>query len=64
LYQPSGLILAREILSGVSGIAFCEFSELDVVRHPIVQEVIRAYECYERKKRGESIRESLHVEQK
>ncbi len=40
----SGLSHARRILEGVEGIAFCDFSELDVVRHPLVQEVIRAYD--------------------
>jgi len=42
--RPSGLSHARRILEGVEGIAFCTFSEVDVVRHPLVQEVIRAYE--------------------
>ena len=42
--RPSGLSHARRILEGVEGISFCTFSEVDVVRHPLVQEVIRAYE--------------------
>ncbi len=41
--RASGLIHAREILRNLEGIAFCSFSEIDVVRHPLVQEVIRAY---------------------
>ncbi len=40
----SGLIGARRLLSDVPGIAFVQFSEKDVVRHPLVQEIIRAYE--------------------
>src|SRR5215471_6451222 len=40
----SGLIHARRILQGIEGIGISEFSELDVVRHPLVQEVIRAYD--------------------
>ncbi len=40
----SGLIEARRILGDVSGIAFCSFTDLDVVRHPLVQRVIRAYD--------------------
>jgi phosphate starvation-inducible protein PhoH and related proteins len=40
----SGLNEAREILSGIDGIRFCYFSEIDVVRHPLVQQIIRAYE--------------------
>ncbi len=40
----SGLIEAREILSHIDGLAFVTFTEQDVVRHPLVQEIIRAYE--------------------
>jgi phosphate starvation-inducible PhoH-like protein len=35
---------ARELLSDIEGIRFCYFSEIDVVRHPLVQEIIKAYE--------------------
>lgn len=40
----SGLIEARNILSKVRGIQFAFFSEKDVVRHPIVKKIIKAYE--------------------
>jgi phosphate starvation-inducible protein PhoH and related proteins len=40
----SGLNEAREILAGISGIRFCYFTEIDVVRHALVQEIIKAYE--------------------
>ncbi len=40
----SGLVEARQLLSGVEGIAFVYFTERDVVRHPLVQDIIRAYE--------------------
>jgi phosphate starvation-inducible protein PhoH and related proteins len=43
----SGLIEARKVLDGVPGISFVHFTEKDVVRHPLVQEVIRAYEKFE-----------------
>ena len=42
--RQSGLAHAKATLSGIDGIAFTEFSDADVVRHPLVQEVIRAYE--------------------
>ena len=42
--QDSGLIHARRILEDIEGIQFCYFTEADVVRHPLVQEIIRAYE--------------------
>ncbi len=40
----SGLIEASQMLRGIPGISFIEFNEKDVVRHPLVQEIIRAYE--------------------
>jgi phosphate starvation-inducible protein PhoH and related proteins len=42
--QRSGLNEARELLSEVEGIRFCYFTEIDVVRHPLVQEIIKAYD--------------------
>jgi phosphate starvation-inducible PhoH-like protein len=42
--QKSGLIEARRVLSEVRGIAFSEFSAVDVVRHPLVARIIDAYE--------------------
>jgi phosphate starvation-inducible PhoH-like protein len=44
----SGLREARELLSGTEGIAFCGFSDEDVVRHPLVQKIIVAYEKRDR----------------
>ncbi|OFZ97025.1 MAG: phosphate starvation-inducible protein PhoH [Betaproteobacteria bacterium RIFCSPLOWO2_02_67_12] len=44
--QKSGLIEARRILSEVRGIAFTEFSAVDVVRHPLVARIIDAYEAH------------------
>jgi phosphate starvation-inducible protein PhoH and related proteins len=42
--KASGLRHAQRILKGIEGIGFSEFSDVDVVRHPLVQEVIKAYE--------------------
>jgi phosphate starvation-inducible PhoH-like protein len=42
----SGLVEARNIISGVEGISFIDFNERDVVRHPLVQRIVRAYEIY------------------
>ena len=47
--KPSGMNEAREILREVEGIRFVEFSDRDVVRHPLVQEVVRAYEAATKK---------------
>ncbi|PIU85250.1 MAG: phosphate starvation-inducible protein PhoH [Deltaproteobacteria bacterium CG06_land_8_20_14_3_00_44_19] len=46
--KTSGLIEAQKILKGIEGINFTYFSEKDVIRHCLVQDVIRAYERYER----------------
>jgi phosphate starvation-inducible PhoH-like protein len=45
----SGMNEALSLLRGVEGIQFCWFTEIDVVRHPIVQEIIKAYERYEKR---------------
>lgn len=42
--QSSGLTEARGLLGHIDGIAFCSFSDADVVRHPLVQKIILAYE--------------------
>ena len=42
--QKSGLVEANRILTGVRGIAFARFTSADVVRHPLVQKIISAYE--------------------
>jgi phosphate starvation-inducible PhoH-like protein len=42
--QKSGLIEARRVLKDVRGIAFTDFTSADVVRHPLVQKIINAYE--------------------
>ena len=44
--RVSGLVEAISVLAGVKGISFVYFDETDVVRHKLVQAVIRAYESY------------------
>jgi len=46
-HVTSGLAVAKRVLSDLDGIAFHEFSYLDVVRHPLVGKIIRAYETAE-----------------
>ena len=46
--QPSGLVDARNVLYGVSGIGFTIFQAVDVVRHPMVQSIVSAYESHQR----------------
>ncbi len=45
--QRSGMVVAREVLRGVEGIAFVDFDEKDVVRHELVARIVRAYERHE-----------------
>ena len=45
----SGLETALKVVKGIEGIAICEFSNLDVVRHPLVQKIVEAYEEYDKK---------------
>jgi phosphate starvation-inducible PhoH-like protein len=47
-HQQSGLSLAQKILNNVEGIAFCHLTKADVVRHPLVQRIVAAYEDYEK----------------
>ena len=47
--QGSGLVVAREILRDVQGIAFVDFDERDVVRHELVARIVRAYDRFEKK---------------
>ncbi len=42
--QYSGLLHASRVLKNIAGIRFCRFTDADVVRHPLVQKIIQAYE--------------------
>ena len=48
-HQSSGLCTAIEILKDIEGIAICELNVIDVVRHPLVKEIIIAYEGEKKK---------------
>ena len=47
-HQKSGLIEAKQVLEKVRGIAFTHFDAEDVVRHPLVQRIVNAYQEYEK----------------
>ncbi|MGB5817555.1 MAG: PhoH family protein [Thermoanaerobaculia bacterium] len=51
--KVSGLIEAQEVLDGVGGIEFIRFDERDVVRHRLVQKVVKAYERHDKRKKQE-----------
>jgi phosphate starvation-inducible PhoH-like protein len=48
----SGLVEARHVVSGIPGISIVSFDETDVVRHPLVQRIILAYERSVSKRSG------------
>ena len=52
--MESGLDVATKVLSKVEGIAFCTLTNRDVVRHPLVQQIVKAYESYEERQKRES----------
>ena len=47
----SGLDIAVRVLKGIDDIAFCNMTSKDVVRHPLVQKIVKAYEVYEAKEK-------------
>jgi phosphate starvation-inducible protein PhoH and related proteins len=55
--RASGLLEVQRVLRGVEGIAFCSFSEVDVVRHPLVQEVVRAYDAWDVERKAKAAEE-------
>ena len=53
--QKSGLAVAMRVLKNINGIVIHAFSEKDVVRHRLVQQIILAYEKYERERTKENV---------
>lgn len=45
----SGLVEAVKVLEDVSAVGFVFFNEKDVVRHPLVREILKAYDKYEKR---------------
>ncbi len=48
----SGLEVAEKVLGKIEDIAFCHMTSKDVVRHPLVQKIVKAYETYEAKEKS------------
>src|SRR5205085_11478139 len=53
--KDSGLIQIQHILQDIQGIDFIYFSERDVVRHPLVQEIVKAYNRYEQRQESSAL---------
>ncbi len=49
--QSSGLEVAVRVLSKIDDIGFCELTSADVVRHPLVQKIVKAYDDYEQRQK-------------
>ncbi|MCI8616445.1 MAG: PhoH family protein [Lachnospiraceae bacterium] len=58
----SGLDVALKVLHNIEGIAFCKMTSRDVVRHPLVQKIVKAYEDYENNPRNHSVNYSSDKE--
>ena len=56
----SGLDVAVRVLNNIDDIAFCNLTSRDVVRHPLVQKIVKAYEDYETKNDYRARQRALH----
>ena len=50
--EHSGLVMTQKILKNIEGVSFVYLTEADVVRHPLVKKIIKAYENYEKGERN------------
>jgi len=48
--EPSGLKDVIALLDGIEGISMISFSDIDIVRHPVVTRIVNAYEKYNKRK--------------
>jgi phosphate starvation-inducible PhoH-like protein len=53
--SKSGLDIAARVLNKIEGIAFCNLTSKDVVRHPLVQKIVKAYDDYEAKEKSRGL---------
>lgn len=55
----SGLDVAMKVLKKIEDIGFCQLTSRDVVRHPLVQQIVQAYDDYEKKQKPERTEKSV-----
>jgi len=60
--RTSGLNQARQVLKSVAGIKFIRFTEKDVVRHRLVQKIVRAYDQFDQQKAAADNEQGSHHE--
>lgn len=53
IQERSGLVIAQDILRDIDGIEFVYLTDADVVRHPLVKKIIRAYDRFEKEEKEE-----------
>jgi phosphate starvation-inducible PhoH-like protein len=51
--------VASDVLKGIDDIAFCNLTSADVVRHPLVQKIVKAYEDYEKKSANKQTKKKI-----
>ncbi len=54
IQERSGLVIAQDILKDIDGIEFVYLTDADVVRHPLVKKIIRAYDKFEKEEKQET----------
>ena len=57
----SGLDIAMQVLKKVDGISFCQLTNKDVVRHPLVQKIVEAYDEYEKKQKPQKETKEINI---
>ncbi len=62
--QPSGLDTAAKVLANIEEIGFCRLTSRDVVRHPLVQKIVDAYDKYEKKEERRAERAKEHLKRR
>ena len=60
--QASGLDTAMRVLAGIDEIGFCRLTSRDVVRHPLVQKIVEAYEKHDKQQDAEKDRRNFQTE--
>lgn len=55
----SGLDVAMKVLGKIEEIGFCQLTSKDVVRHPLVQQIVQAYDAYEKKQKPAAARKTV-----
>jgi len=61
IQERSGLVISQDILKDIDGIEFVYLTDADVVRHPLVKKIIRAYDRFEKEEKEEKTRKARSI---